>query len=251
MLHPTLALRRSSKQILLHTSSRKRLSFLGASSTTSTLQYAQLPTLWSSSQHNNEARRIHIEPHPLPAVAYDYVDDDFCEDEVDDELLYDANDKNNLHHNYLHINANSGGGPTSMSGVENDKLSNLTRFVGHGGGGGGGGGSSGGGSRHRCPKCGANVTFQDASLLSGTTTTTSIQSNCFYCASCSGWFLIQPPTANNNNLVHPDHQHQSAHSKYLLTKLGEQRSSSSSSSEEEGDNSKISQPQFVMHHVSQ
>eukprot|EP00541_Cyclophora_tenuis_P007977 CAMPEP_0116546592 /NCGR_PEP_ID=MMETSP0397-20121206/3306_1 /TAXON_ID=216820 /ORGANISM="Cyclophora tenuis, Strain ECT3854" /LENGTH=697 /DNA_ID=CAMNT_0004071027 /DNA_START=39 /DNA_END=2133 /DNA_ORIENTATION=- len=48
----------------------------------------------------------------------------------------------------------------------------------HGSGGGGGSG------RHRCPKCGTNVTFRHGDF----------EENTFYCATCSGWFLITTHT---------------------------------------------------------
>ena len=40
----------------------------------------------------------------------------------------------------------------------------------------------GGGTRHRCPKCGTFVTFRH----------TDFDENTFYCASCSGWFVVSP-----------------------------------------------------------
>jgi hypothetical protein len=89
----------------------------------------------------------------------------------------------------------------------------------------GGGSTTGGGSKHRCPKCGAFVTFQE------TTATNRIQ-NCFYCAACSGWFLVQPE----------QHAGSEEHSKYLLGKLGEQK--------QEGVPIKRGEMPFVMQDVS-
>jgi hypothetical protein len=45
------------------------------------------------------------------------------------------------------------------------------------------GGGGGGTGRHRCPKCGATVTFR-----------CDFEENTFYCASCSGWFFANPET---------------------------------------------------------
>lgn len=39
-----------------------------------------------------------------------------------------------------------------------------------------------GGGRHRCPKCGTYVTFRH----------TDFDENTFYCAACSGWFVVSP-----------------------------------------------------------
>jgi len=52
------------------------------------------------------------------------------------------------------------------------------------GGGGDGGGGGGGSGKHKCPKCGMNVTFKHSDF----------EENTFYCATCSGWFLV----ANSN-----------------------------------------------------
>ena len=53
----------------------------------------------------------------------------------------------------------------------------------------GGDGSGGGGGRHRCPKCGTSVTFRHGEF----------EENTFYCATCSGWFLITPNTIEGSN----------------------------------------------------
>lgn len=44
------------------------------------------------------------------------------------------------------------------------------------------GNNNGGGGRHRCPKCGTFVTFRH----------TDFDENTFYCAACSGWFVVSP-----------------------------------------------------------
>jgi len=201
----------------------------------------------------------------MPAVAYDdYEYDDSCKDDVKNSSQ-NLTSSSNIYDVYAggpsnNNNTTNNDGPL---GVENDKLSNNLRFIGRStkGSGGGGGGGSGG---HRCPKCGAHVTFQSsASSNSSSSNKNALQSNCFYCASCSGWFLIQP------NLVDGTYRNESssAHSKYLLSKLGKDglRKNIESGSEEEGGGSsdndgilpttpskrKIGQKnQFVMRHVS-
>ena len=211
-------------------------------------------------------RSIYIEPHPMPAVAYDDYEYDDDADINDDDL------KNSSEQNFMtSTNSNTiynvyAGGPSNNNttntngplGVENDKLSNNLRFIGRSTKGSGGGGGSGSG--HRCPKCGAHVTFQSSSSSSNKN---ALQSNCFYCASCSGWFLIQP------NLVDGTYRNESssAHSKYLLSKLGKDglRKNVSGDEGEEGssgdDNDGIlpttpskrrigQNNQFVMRHVS-
>lgn len=172
-------------------------------------------------------RFIHIQPLPMPAVAhYDYADE-YEEDEVDigscdtmsiTSILRGGGDTSSSHN----------GGSIGESGNNNGS----TRFVGGGGGGNGG--------PHRCPKCGATVTFQ------GSASNKSIQNNCFYCAACSGWFLVQP-----NNTEMSSAAAASAHSKYLLSKLanegagaGKEIPTTASSGR------KITDPQFVMQHVS-
>ena len=124
----------------------------------------------------------------------------------------------------------------------------TTRFVGSGGGGNGTGG--GGGGPHRCPKCGANVTFQEPNANASFSTNGGIQNNCFYCAACSGWFLIQPNTGYDEAA--------SAQTKYLLSKLASDAAVGEGGSKTNNgglptrpSNRKISQPQFVMQHVSQ
>merc|ERR1719253_1574488 len=67
-----------------------------------------------------------------------------------------------------------------------------------------------------------------------------IQNNCFYCAACSGWFLIQ------------HNSRPSAHSKYLLSKMGsvgEDRDRKEAGLPTTPSNLKFSQPQFVMQHI--
>eukprot|EP00956_Cyclotella_meneghiniana_P024500 scaffold49271_cov34-Cyclotella_meneghiniana.AAC.1 len=112
---------------------------------------------------------------------------------------------------------------SSNDGNNNNNSNNTPRFMGNnyrisGGGGGGGntpGNGGGGGSKHRCPKCGAFVTFQEHN-------TNRIQ-NCFYCAACSGWFLVQP-----------DHEVRGEHNRMLLEQRLESRGSNNISNGRSG-----------------
>ena len=191
----------------------------------------------------------------MTAVAYDYCDDyDLRDDDDNNDNIGNSCDAPS-HDNMMFTTSASGGRSTgSNSGVgpiaigDNTTTTNgsTPRFVGSGGGGGGGG--------HRCPKCGANVTFQEGNS-SATTNSGSggggIQSNCFYCAACSGWFLIQP-----TNLVDDDDVSSSsasaAHSKYLLSKLGgvDGEGKNKILPTSHSNRNKITHPQFVMQHVS-
>lgn len=175
----------------------------------------------------------------MPAVAH-------CDFEVYDDTdgyEYGDNDGTAIHqasHLDIHASAaggNSGRGPTMMGG--NTHTDNTTsRFVGGPPSGGGGGG--GGHSHHRCPKCGASVTFQDSSKNNK-----GMQNNCFYCAACSGWFLVKP---TNSSSIEMDE------SKFLLSKMAAASEGNNGEKVANGAptaaNRKISQPQFVMQHVS-
>lgn len=183
----------------------------------------------------------------MPAVAYsddyDFGDDigdyDYDGNRSDISISYQV-------HQASHVDilasaaggANGGGGNSSGGGsITGGSSGGSAGFVGSGAGGGGG---------HRCPKCGANVTFQDTTNANDATQNGhngSIQNNCFYCAACSGWFLIQPNSE--------DEASTSAHSKYLLSKLaGEESGEKQNGLPTTPSNRKISQPQFVMQHVS-
>ena len=149
-------------------------------------------------------RWLHLHPLPMPAVAH-Y--DDLYDDSYETSSKHDTSSSSTLE--------------ITMSSSSND----TPRFLGSNYriSGGGGGNTTGGGSKHRCPKCGAFVTFQE-------NTTNRIQ-NCFYCAACSGWFLIQPESGDE-------------HSKHLLTKMGQMK--------EEGAGVKRGlETQFVMQDVSE
>lgn len=185
----------------------------------------------------------------MPALAHCDLD---VYDDIDDAYEYGSNDQeaSSSLHAVDNIVASAAGGSSSGGGrmmnvSNNNNNDNITsRFI--GGSGGGGSGGNRGGSHHRCPKCGATVTFQD--VTKGQQQQPHHQKNCFYCAACSGWFLIKPPSSSTAELEE---------SKFLLSKMaevagddGEKVVGGVSASGQPPNNRKISQPQFVMQHVS-
>ncbi len=218
---------------------------------------APIISLIASRSNNNSRgccdikRNIHIQPLPMPALAHCDLD---VHDDIDDAYEYGNNDQESS--SSLHAvdnivasaaggsGSNSSGGGRMMNVSNNNNNDNTTsRFM--GGSGGGGGGGNRGGSHHRCPKCGATVTFQD--VTKGQQQQPHHQKNCFYCAACSGWFLIKPPSSTT----------ELEDSKFLLSKMaevagddGEKVVGGVSASGQPPNNRKISQPQFVMQHVS-
>lgn len=140
--------------------------------------------------------------HPLPALAYD---EDICWNHNEDDSYKTNVASRNLGLNSLHAMAGSEHiygapsvtaatrssrdsppeqgmmGSTTTSSNNNNNTSpypppSSGRKIGNGGGSGGG--------RHRCPKCGTFVTFRH----------TDFDENTFYCAACSGWFVVSPST---------------------------------------------------------
>lgn len=136
----------------------------------------------------------------------------------------------------------SGGGPTTAT-TSNTTLTNGSNGNGGGGGGGGigsgsgGGISSGGGNggvttsngKHKCPKCGSSVTFKH----------NDFEENTFYCANCSGWFLVK----NADKQI--DQQQNNA-------SQNAESATSDDSNEDKGSakQRKIARPQILMEHVS-
>jgi hypothetical protein len=144
------------------------------------------------------------EPQPMLAVAYDYYDDDF-EEEDDDAAQIIGNTSSDPHFSAQHAvkhdvtsrrigmplssasDGSTGRGPSSStpypppSSMISQKAG-ASRKVGGGGSG-----------RHRCPKCGTTVTFR-----------CDYEDNTFYCASCSGWFVVNPNTVHANEDGKPD-----------------------------------------------
>ena len=155
----------------------------GSRATLSTQQYEEFESKFSDSVQSQH-------PQPLPALAYDY---DYEVDEANhsekDINQFSANSKEVLtaqqcvRHDVtsdpLVIEASSSGppgrGPSSStpypppSSMASSKGGVSRR------------GGAGGGGHHRCPKCGTTVTFR-----------CDYEENTFYCASCSGWFVVNP-----------------------------------------------------------
>lgn len=153
---------------------------------------------------------IHAIAEPMPALALapDYDDECFWEDEGGNssfDRCY-STEKNFTHHcispkttnprthldKYMKMSIHGKygeGGRTTMCTTSNRQISSRKASGGppiSGGGGGsgkgGGSGSGGGGAgKHKCPKCGTSVTFKHADF----------EDNTFYCATCSGWFLVK------------------------------------------------------------
>jgi hypothetical protein len=136
-------------------------------------------------------------PEPMLAVAYDFDDDEVEEDSTStmvNSAMSTPADKfpcsvvDDVSYTEIHVTStnikNSAGGrlpllPTSASTSTTfappsiaDKAIASKRSAG------------GGGGRYLCPKCGTHVTFRHADF----------EENTFYCATCSGWFLITPST---------------------------------------------------------
>lgn len=138
-----------------------------------------------------------IHPVPLPAVAYDYEDDDY-EVEGDTRNTVTSftaltSDKSKTPRVLNTLDPQSsvlvtgalkdGRGPTMSNPYPapssiGSKTAGPIRKVGSGGGGG-----NGSNLRPDCPKCGATVTFR-----------CDFEENTYYCASCSGWFVANPST---------------------------------------------------------
>jgi len=150
---------------------------------------------------------LHIEP--LVSIAYDYIDhfDEFPARVSDIGSPTSACDKefNQLRDVTCSAILTSG---ISHSREENSPKNNFSSsFTGRQflapssdpqfptskrrsfGGRSGGGGNGGGTGRYRCPKCGTHVTFRHGDF----------EENTFYCATCSGWFLVTPTTTASNN----------------------------------------------------
>ncbi|KAL7479474.1 hypothetical protein ACHAW6_005200 [Cyclotella cf. meneghiniana] len=172
------------------------------------------------------ARWLHFQPLPMPAVAR-------CDYDVHD--YHERDDASTIKTDAASFSVASEITMTSS----ND--GNSPRFLGNnyrvGSGGSTTGGSGGNkGPPHRCPKCGATVTFQESSAASSSN---RIQ-NCFYCAACSGWFLVQPQPS----------QQAEEHSKYLLSKMSaEHRQVGEKKEHGIPTNRNVLEPQFVMQDI--
>jgi ribosomal protein S27AE len=163
---------------------------------------------------------------PLPAVAYDDWDDDEEHDDLAtmsmlSHAVSSENDDVTLRNNIQKISQsqkieNSAGGrtplPPSNAPFEGRSLPSRRSS--------GGGGGNG---RHRCPKCGTSVTFRHGDF----------EENTYYCATCSGWFLI-----DSNGDRNKDGNGGPAYEEYMTTNGSEESSN------------KPQDPQILMHHVS-
>ena len=175
------------------------------------------------------SRSIHVHPRPVPALdlAYESHDDDYDHDGRDGGRHGAGDGSDRLRNS---AGASSSGGASALAGAGGTGPGatggrNGRRFSAAGGGGGGGPfkcpkcGSPGEfffrgrwdfpqpafffflrrtkafSTSFPCnlqntriaPVSSRAVTFQESSTSAG-----RVQSNCFYCAGCSGWFLIQP-----------------------------------------------------------
>jgi hypothetical protein len=171
----------------------------------------------------------HVIPEPLPALAYDYDYD------YDYDCRYDSNDTSYGTNSSLtsttagNVTFVPATGPSVTS--PNEPNYSISRRKLSGGGGpptGGGGGSSGGGGngKHKCPKCGMSVTFKHGDF----------EENTFYCATCSGWFLVK-------NTVEKGEPQNPALAASTYDEFKEDRVASDKQR-------KIVRPQIVMQHVS-
>lgn len=116
-----------------------------------------------------------VDPLPMPALALAYDDEDY-------DSEYTSTDINNSPAQYITAKYGDGG---TISTTNDGLVASSQSFKAVKGGGGGGPPSGGGGGtgngKHKCPKCGMSVTFQH----------TDFEDNTFYCATCSGWFLVK------------------------------------------------------------
>ena len=163
-------------------------------------------------------------PEPLPALAYAY-DCQYDDDPFDNADNFKTNagsfeppqDTTSMAGNVKFVKATvpSVTSPNTPNyNVSNRKLS-------------GGGGGGGGNGKHKCPKCGAlSVTFKHGDF----------EENTFYCATCSGWFLVK-------NAEKSDASQNSAFAGSTYDEFKEDKGSNSKQR-------KNSRPQILMTHVS-
>lgn len=74
--------------------------------------------------------------------------------------------------------------PPSNEGTKAIEIPSTTKKT-------GGGNGTGGSGQQRCPKCGTFVTFRHGHF----------EDNTFYCAACSGWFVISPDSLPTRAMV--------------------------------------------------
>lgn len=170
-------------------------------------------------------------PHliePLPALAYDYWDDDEEHDGLatmsgsSSAVNNDVTLGYNTHFFSHATKIDNSAGRTPSSPHLNPPFEGRSLPSRKSGGDGGAGGGNG---RHRCPKCGTSVTFRHGDF----------EENTYYCATCSGWFLIDSNTTGDRN---KEGSGVPAYEEYT-TKSGS-----------DGSSNKPQGPQIIMHHVS-
>ena len=204
-------------------------------------------------------------PQPLPAVAYDYLDDKY-----DDETFEAATPSPTVSHGVNNVFGSSdvkglsrrnptGATVGSRDANFNEQLDPFTASAANGGNGsdgptttsrpypsptdtdgsskgsisyrkaGGGGGGGGGTGRHRCPKCGTTVTFR-----------CDFEENTFYCASCSGWFVASPDTIDATSA----NEDGSSYEEFLAKNNGHNKQTTA------GAGGAAADPEILMRHVS-
>lgn len=129
---------------------------------------------YSSSSRGFDEIRLPL-PEPALALAYEYEDDDEADSHEPEETIrqQSADPERQLNYN---ITAASGPRVPSSSPYPPPSNYDQGKVIPRGKSGSGGGG----GTRNRCPKCGASVTFRHGDF----------EENTFYCAACSGWFVM-------------------------------------------------------------
>ena len=159
--------------------------FAGRRKTASLTTAAAARAYWSTDAPDitAELSQAQIAAEPLPALAYDCGD----YDEHDVGASAPENSCVSANENFFRITSSSSHPPTgthgssAMHGV-GGRLGPPTHLR----AGGGGGGGPGGPGRHRCPRCSSVVVFHSNDFAN---------ENNFYCAACSGWFVVQDPIA--------------------------------------------------------
>lgn len=144
-----------------------------------------------------QVHSLHGTPVPLVAIAYDSDDGSDENPEVPAAVMLSSTPSNDVICTGPHVmstntrNSAAGRIPTSTtttSASNNTFTPPSVSDKGHARRGAGGGGGAG---RHRCPKCGTNVTFRHGEF----------EENSFYCANCSGWFSIMPNTITADSIA--------------------------------------------------
>jgi ATP-dependent Clp protease ATP-binding subunit ClpX len=119
---------------------------------------------------------------PAVAIAYDYEELDDFDDIVDmqknENGHFTCSSSFQSHNTTFPLNSFTNNNTNTFTSTSIRKVSSS----------GGSGGAGSGGGRHKCPKCGMNVTFKHGDF----------EANTFYCATCSNWFLVKSSEDGNN-----------------------------------------------------